>query len=134
MRELLSDCKVIDMHHGEVLGAPLSAEAPNQCLSRKANTLKTITTRLALLNRHDGHALLRCSLGHPRITYDLRAAPCFASAMGLTAVDNSLREAFPKSGCVALDDASWKRATLPPTMGGIGLQSATDMELPQFLA
>ena len=112
MRELLSDCKVIDMHHCELLRAPLSAEPANQCLSRKEYTLKTITPRLALLNRHDAHALLRCSLGHPRITYDLRASPCFAFAMGLIAVDNALREAFTKTGCVALDDASWVRATL----------------------
>ena len=68
VRALLPDCKTILPEHCELLGAPLSPKAADQCLTRKAAILETITPRLARLGRHDAHALLRCSLGHPRVT------------------------------------------------------------------
>ena len=52
----------------------------------------------------------------------------------LSDLDNALREAMVACCCIVMDDKCWNRATLPATSGGVGLRSAADMALPQFLA
>ena len=45
-----------------------------------------------------------------------------------------MRDAFEAGACVAVTEARWNQATLPPSEGGIGISSETDLALPCFLA
>ena len=60
--------------------------------------------------------------------------PCFENEEALHEIDDAVRDAFVSSCCLSIDGNSWDRATLPPKSGGIGLRSAADIALPQFLA
>ena len=103
-------------------------------IRRCDSALSDITQRLKLLNRHDALTILSISLGHPRAVYNLRSAPCFEDTSFLKELDDALRDAVVSSCCVAMDDKCWDRDTLPPTSGGVGIRSAADLAVPQFLA
>lgn len=131
---LLPGCKLVSKSDCTLLGAPIGLSAAVSCIDRRAATLKSITPRLAAIDRHDAFTLLRVSLGHPRMGYDIRAGSSYAAEPSLGAYDKTLREAFEVAACVSVDDRVWEQATLPPLLGGIGLRSVTDHALPSFLA
>ena len=126
--------KLVPLSEGELLGAPLCPDSASRCITRRTESIKAITPRLATIDRHDALLLLRASLGHPKILYSLRAGPCFKSTNELTALDDAIASAFESGVCVPTSANTWQRATLPVHLGGVGVLSPRDVALPAFLA
>ena len=87
----------------------------------KTEALQRMGERLELLSAHDAFTLLRYSFALPKLLYHLRTAPCFSS---------SSREMFDGCLCCILSrvtnahlDHAWTQASLPVSLGGLGVCS-----------
>ena len=125
-------CKFVSPEECELLGAPLSTNSASKCVARRTN-IKSMSSRLATIDRHDALALLKSSLGHPKILYTLRAGPCFECNNELAALDDALATAFAIGVCVPTDERAWERASITIQLEGIGMRSAMNTALPSFL-
>ena len=130
----LPGCKIVSPADCVLLGAAVGDGAVSSSLAKRAESLRGVTARLSLIDRHDALALLRVSLGHPRAVYELRAGASFRSPIALAEYDAALREAVTATLNVRLDDGSWRQCSLPPTLGGIGVRAPSDLALPAFLS
>ena len=66
--------------------------------------------------------------------YLLRSSPAFQHPDLLADFDDCLKSCATDICNVSSDDIGWIQATLPIRLGGIGLRSASDLALPEYLA
>ena len=111
-----------------LLGSPIgSTQFIQQAVSKRTEKIREITDLLPLLeDAHTEFVLLRSCLSLPKIMYTLRTVdptPHQAEWMGF---DSITREALTRILGAPLDDIQWLQATLPVSMGGLGLRTAED--------
>ena len=130
IRTLIPGCTAIDPASCTLLGAAVGPQAVQGSLSKRAAQLRSITPRLAEIDRHDALALLRISLGHPRAVYELRAGASFWAPTALDDFNKSTSlQQVELALNVRLDDKAWAQCTLPPLCGGVGVRAPSDMAL-----
>ena len=117
-----------------LLGAPIGNSAcVDAVLMQKLDEFKRLQHRLKLLNVHDAFYLIRNCFSLPKLLYTLRSAPCFASTE-LVHYDTLIRQTLQQILNIQFGDETWQQSTLPVSLGGLGVRSATDLALPTFLA
>ena len=110
----------------ELLGSPIGGAAFSRLLVEKriqkvAAALEVLPT---LEDSHVEFCLLRSCLSLPKIAFSLRTcspgvlAPCLAS------FDGHVRDCLGSILGSALDDRTWRQASLPVSQGGLGLRRA----------
>ena len=117
-----------------MLGAPIGASTIISCLGDKIAALRTLASRLPLLDSYHAFYLLKHSFATPRLTYSLRTAPCFDHPKLLEDYDSVLRSALKDVCNVHIDDSAWVQACLPVRVGGLGLNSTMQLAPNAFLA
>ena len=91
-------------------------------------------SRLEKLDNHTALFLLRNAFALPKMTYFLRAAPCFMNMDILEEYDFILHKALESIINMQLNDDSWTQACLPIACGGLGIRKASDLSLPTYLS
>jgi len=67
------------------------------------------------------------------LLYTVRSALCFASRE-LLHYNTLICQTFQQILNIQFGDETWHQSTLPVSLGGLGVRSATDLALPTFLA
>ncbi|XP_029654886.1 uncharacterized protein LOC115228448 [Octopus sinensis] len=118
----------------EVLGSPIFPEGIEKILSGKLSTFEFMSSRLSILDAHEGFFLLKNFISLPKLQHVLRSAPCFINPELLKELETGLKHSAENLCNIRFDEASWTQATLPIRFGGIGLRSPADIALPAFLS
>ena len=110
-----------------LLGCPIGP--PSYCLNTVSKRVEKIQSVLAHFpDLHDSQielALQRSCLSLPKISFALRTCPPDFIYPALTAFDNLMRETLSHIVGSPLSNWSWSKASLPSSLGGINLRSAT---------
>ena len=126
-------CKEISSENFELLGAPITPSAIDNCLQLRLDNFAKIIAKLRNLPSHHSFSVLRSSVGVCRLMSTLRSSPCINSPI-IDAFDSKLKEALQSILNVQLSDCSFRQATLPVKMGGMGLSDAKYHTASAFLA
>ena len=117
-----------------LLGAPLtSGAAVDSLLSSRLLDLKRASSRHKSLASHDALTILRYSLSTPRLMHTLHCSPSFEHPL-LSEFDTTLRECLCSVVNTDLTDIQWSQASLPVSMGGLGIRLASQLAPSAFLA
>ena len=134
-KAIAPDIKHVGTAGAMLLGAPIGSEqSVEEVLKAKLQQLHRLSDRLKLLNIQDALFLLRNCFAIPKLTYNLRSAPCFRHQNLLSEYDAMIRSTLESILNITLSDEAWDQATLPVANGGIGIRRATDIALPAFLS
>ena len=111
----------------ELLGSPIGSEAKIlQVLDKRVERINTIIHNLHLLDDSQSEfALLRSCLSLPKFEYVARTTHPSFHAPSMNRFDDMLREALGGVLGRPLTDSQWLQASLPVTMGGLGLRKAS---------
>lgn len=134
LRDLLPGIKVIDSANFKLLGSPILEDGLEEALSSGLDSVKTLCTRLPLLDIHPALRLLRCSLSSPRFQYLLRTSPAFLHEERLSEIDDFYRSTLESITNNKISDSSWKQATLPMSFAGLGIRSTVDLACPAYFS
>ena len=110
-----------------LLGAPIGP--PAFCELTVMKRVENI--RAAVSNLHDLEdsqmetTLLRSCLAMPKFNFSLRSCPPSSIKQATTAFDDLMRESLSDLAGGPLPDWAWKKASLPSSLGGLNLRSAT---------
>ena len=111
-----------------LLGAPLGTpQFVREELSKKVEKVQEITSLLpGIEDPHTEFVLLRSCLALPKLMFSLRTVDTSAHQEPLIEYDRVTREALTRIMGSPLQDQQWSQATLPTSMGGLGLRSAVE--------
>ena len=87
-----------------------------------------------MLQAHDALYLLCNSFAMPKPLHLLRTSASWRARELLEDFDNGVREATQEICNIKLDDPVWTHASLPTSIGGLGIRRAADLALLAFLA
>ena len=90
--EICPGIKITEKQTLSLLGAPIFPEAVNSILEPKLENLKLMTSRLHEIDNHEALFLLQHCFSIPKLTYFLRASPCFMVRNILENVDTTIKE------------------------------------------
>ena len=134
MPPTLRSFSYVQPEEASLLGAPLlTGSYMDKSLTLQCENLNRAVSRLNLISSHDALLILRHSLSAPKLNYILRAAPC-AGHSALNAFDNSLKNAISCIINVDLSPSQWLQASLPVSLGGLGVRSVSMLAPSAFLA
>lgn len=133
-RAVLPEVKVVQISDLSLLGAPLDQNRIPRILLEKKESLDRMTTKLELLERHQGFVLLRNVFAIPKLQYILRASPAYLCTNELNVFDRALFDSLGRVTNVSFTGESEKQAGLPVGFGGLGCRRVGDIALPSFLA
>ena len=91
-------------------------------------------SRLKKIDSHTALLLLRNAFALPKLTYFLRAAPCFVNSDILEEYDSILHKALESIINMQFDNNAWTQASLPIACGDLGIRKASDLSLPAYLS
>ena len=111
----------------DLLGTPVGpAEFCEASFRKRICKVQEIVSRLAdLQDSQMESTLLRSCLALPKVSYVLRTCPSELIRDALSCFDDSMREAISDIAGCPLTDWAWAKATLPTSLGGLGLRSAS---------
>lgn len=120
--------------YAKVLGAPIFVgPSLDEALYGQCESLSRAVDRLKLITSHDSLTIIRHSLSAPKLNYILRTTPS-AGHPALVKFDNTLRKALCSIVNVDFTDSQWLQATLPVSLGGLGIRSVSTLAPSAFLA
>ena len=90
-------------------------------------------SRLKLIFSHGSLTIIRHSLSAPKLNYILRTSPSAGHPV-LVRFDYTLRKALCCIINVDFTDNQWVQASLPVSLGGLGIRSASTLAPSAFLA
>ncbi len=110
-----------------LLGAPIGpAEFCNASTMKRLDKISAAVSRLHDLEDSQMEAtLLRSCLAMPKFNFSLRSCPPSYITSATKAFDNLMRDSLSDLAGCPLSDWAWKKATLPCSMGGLNLRSAS---------
>ena len=110
----------------ELLGAPIgSADFSNSLVTSRVEKLRHTLAELPKLeDSHVEFVLLRSCLSLPKLSFSLRTCPPDHLAASLKLFDGLMRDALGSILGVGLSDRQWIQASLPVSLGGMGLRQA----------
>ena len=127
IEQLLPGVRVTAPKDLVILGSPIDAAAIKEHINAQTNTFLLMIDRLSQIDPHPALYLLRNCFSLPRLLYLLRSSPSYNLQDQLTVFDNVMKEGSERICNVAFDNTGWKQATLPISLGGIGLTAASDI-------
>ncbi|KAJ6648441.1 hypothetical protein Bhyg_03669 [Pseudolycoriella hygida] len=130
-REVAPNIKIIGEEELSLLGSPLTALASNSILAAKINTYQLLSDRLLNIQRHTALFLLRNCLAIPMMTYLIRSAPIFENIL-LKKLDEILKSSLEHILNASLEVENWVQATLPVSLGGIGIRQLSSLAVPAY--
>lgn len=134
IREVAPNIIYVPVEETVFLGAPIGTEvAVSRVLAKKLDDLRRLQQRITKLSAHDAFFLLKNCFSLPKLLYTLRSSPCFLNLL-LLEYDAIIRQTLQSVLNVSLSDESWQQASLPVSLGGLGIRSAGDIALPAFLS
>ncbi|KAF0290150.1 GDP-mannose 4,6 dehydratase [Amphibalanus amphitrite] len=95
---------------------------------------KLIRRLQALEEAHQAFFLLKSYVSLPRVLYLLRSSPAYRHPALLVKIDETVRCGMEAITNVRLRGDSWRQATLPVNLGGLGVRMVTDVALPAHIA
>ena len=117
-----------------LLGAPLLKEGLLPAVQEKTSNLAVLQSRLNLLCAHQALFLLKNCLGLPKLLYVLRCSPAWKVPEALKEFDESIRVSLSAITNTELDEKTWRQATLPVSLGGLGIRRTEEIALSAYLA
>ena len=129
---VLDGALVTDRDDLVILGSPILQRAIETDLKSKTETLEKLTNRLRTIDAHPALFLLRNCFAIPKLLFGLRSAPCFRSSEDLLELDSIIRSCTEDICNVPFDETGWRQATLPISLGGLGLRCPSDVALPAY--
>ena len=110
-----------------LLGTPMgNANFSNETLGRRISKIEEAMRKLPDLNdSHVEFTLLRSCLGLPKFNFCLRTCKPRELAASFESFDGLLRHSLCALLGSQVDEMQWMQASLPVSMGGLGLQNAS---------
>jgi len=133
-QHVLPGVKCISKSSATLLGAALDVEGVERHLDQLLGAIGALKTRLEYLDSHCALYLLNNCFALPRFLFLLRTMPCFYRADKLGVVDDAIREALEGVTNVSIGPSQWTQASLPISLGGVGIGSAVRVCSSAFLA
>ena len=130
-RDLLRPTEGICLLGSPLWGNPSFQQAVNSSISK---TLSLQSSILALEDPQVELHLLRSCLGICKLNHILRTVPHDIVCDQLNTFDKSLRSSLSDILQCSISDISWKQATLPFRLGGLGLRQASSSAAAAFTA
>lgn len=128
-----SDLKMVDNVDLNILGVPLFPNGINEELSSRLNALKLAYSRLEKLDHHDALFLLKNVFFLPKLLYLLRTFPCHGINL-IKDLDLCMMTCLEKITNCRYNPNTFRQATLPVKLGGLGVRRSEDICLPAFIA
>ena len=117
-----------------LLGGPLfTGQVLDEAWSARCEDLTRAIQRLKLIHAQNALILLHASFSAPKVQHLMRCSPSVDNKH-LAEFDNLLRSAVVNIANTNLSDDQWLQASLPISMGGLGVRRVTSLALPAFLA
>jgi len=119
----------------KLFGSPIGdADFANQLLSNRIQKIKALLKEVSKLEEPQVQfCLLRSCAGFPKIAFSLRTCPPDYHEEALKIFDEITHDSLASIAGTDLDKFSWLQATLPLSLGGIGISSAVSKARPAFL-
>lgn len=114
------------------LGSPLTDEAIGPALERSIASASFMMKRLKILPAHQAFHLLRVCMGPTKILHLLRSGRAYKNLGRLQEFDVAVRDCLTEITNNNIEKTAWIQATLPISMGGIGIRRACELALPPF--
>ena len=105
----------------------------DEALNGHCENLSRAVGRLKLISAHDALTIIRHSLSAPKLNYILRASPSAGHPL-LDTFDHTQRKALCAIINVDFTDSQWAQASLPVSLGGLGVRSVSTLAPSAFLA
>ena len=138
----LSDCcsityienaQQVEVSDLTLLGAPLGNQAMKFVLEKKISELSTMESKLSWISSHHALFLLKNCFALPKLLYVLQTSPCFGHPL-LQSFDDLQFELLRKLLNINLVDHARQQASLPVSLGGLGVISATAIASSAFIS
>ena len=133
-RDLLPNIRLLREQEFQLLGSPLTMAAADPILQKKQDELKNMAERLKIIDAHEALVLLKNCFAIPKLLYTLRTWPAFRNLQALEAFDTIIKEMITEIINVKFDRENWTQATLPVSLGGLGIRRATEIAAPAFIS
>ena len=121
---------VDDIH---LLGTPLFPAGIDKELSSRFHTFKLLCSRLERLDHHEAMFLLKNAFFIPKFLYILRTFPCHGNHL-LKEIDIRMKACVESITNCHLDCPTFRQASLPIKLGGLGVRCSEDLALPAFIS
>lgn len=131
---LCPNIRILEKSDLFLLGSPLNDEALNTCMESKKKQIQKLLSGLFELPSHIAYVILKHCFSFPKFIYSLRCYPSWHNSHLLEEIDNMFRLALEKLCNNIIDQITWKQASLPVDMGGLGIRSISSLSLPCFLS
>ena len=110
-----------------LLGAPIGL--PGFCedaITKRVDNIRALVGRLGDLNDPQmATSLLRSCLAFPKFSYSIRTSPPAVTRLPARAFDDTIRSMLAELAGGPLSDWAWLKASLPTSLGGLNLRSAS---------
>ena len=127
------DLKLVPAEDINILGVPLFPKGINEELTKRLNALKLTCSRFEKLDHHDALFLLKNALFLPKLLYLLRTFPCHGNYV-LKDLDLCMKACLEKITNCRYDHSTFRQASLPVKLGGLGVRRSEDICLPAYIA
>ena len=135
LRTALPDAREVSTDELELLGAPIREPQLKNHLTSGYELVEKLISRLKSLDEaHQAFFLLKNYVSAPRLLYLLRSAPAHNHPALLANIDELVRQGAASIANVQLDGEAWRQATLPVSLGGLGIRMTADLALPAHMA
>lgn len=131
---LVPNICVSDKHSLSLLGAPIYNDAFPSHINSKIEKFHLSSDLLYKIKPHMALFILRLCLFTPKFLYLLRSCSIWHLRTLIEPIDNVLKKSLTKILNLQFDDRSWRQATLPIRLGGLGIRTASSVALPAFLS
>ena len=131
---LLRELKVKEHTKMELLGSPIQNDATSPCIMKTLSEHRRMSDRILLLDGHPDLFQLNNAFSFQRLLSTLRTTPCDHHPEFLAEYDEVTRSTTEAICNVHFDDNDWLQAKLPVRDGCLGLRTATDLALLDFLS
>ena len=120
------DITRVDLHGIRVLGSPVgSVEYSKEFVESKISDLEELLENLHVLeDPHSEFSVLRNCFSLPKFSYITRTIPPGPHLQSYQRFNQAVRHTTEGIIGTSLSDSQWKQASLPVSMGGLGLRSA----------
>jgi hypothetical protein len=116
------------------LGAPLTIEATPTAIIKATSSAQSLTNRLSILPSHQALYLLTNCLGPVKLLYTLRTSRAYNFPGLLSSFDEIIRDSLCSICNTDIVSSIWTQASLPISLGGLGIRRAEELALPAFIA
>jgi hypothetical protein len=125
--------KLLAKHELNLLGSCLNADSLTSTLNKKMEEVSVLLDKLVLLPKHCAFYILKHCFALPKFLFLLRTAPCFLNDT-LKSIDDLILTNLSSTLNIKFTEENSKQATLPCSMGGLGVRMPSDIAIPAYLA